>query len=593
MATTETWLNRTLDRAVGALAPQWQLKRTKARIATDLVRRHYGYEAASVGRRTQNWNRSAGDANSVNGFASLARLREVARDLVRNNPYAEAALATIADHTVGWGIVAKQAGDHPNQKVAAAWKAWAETTACDADGRHDLYGLQKLIMTAVAQDGEVLVRRRNRLPVDGLPIPLQLQVLESDLLDAYKTQVLMDNGHTIIQGVEFDQVGRRVAYWMFPVHPGAVIQSFGTLFPASRPIPASEILHIFKAKRPGQHRAGSWFAPTIVRFKEFDEFEDATLMKQKIAACLAVMTTDVDGSAPGLGTADDTATPPIDMLEPGAILNVPPGRSVEVVSPPSVQDYEPYCKVTLRAIATGLGCSYEDITGDYTNLPFSAARMSRLRHWDRVTDWRWNLLIPQFCDPVWAWAMQALFLMGVAQDPGAVAQWTPPPMPLLDPDKEGLAIMRNVRSGIQSLSGALRERGFDPEEQLNEMAEDNALLDKLGLKLDSDARYMTQAGQLQGTAVGTPQFAVGDRVIATADHMPGMVGQAGSVNEAHAGDPPYYAVDFDTPMGDGNPHKWLTETELTAEGKATPGKKKMTMARGTTPAPADTGGGGQ
>jgi capsid protein len=59
-------------------------------------------------------------------------------------------------------------------------------------------------------------------------------------------------------------------------------------------------------------RAVSWFAPVIVRLKEFDEYEDATLMKQKIAACLAVITTDVDGTAPALGTADDTQTPAID-----------------------------------------------------------------------------------------------------------------------------------------------------------------------------------------------------------------------------------------------------------------------------------------
>src|SRR3954470_20196876 len=169
---TDGWI----DRALSLVAPGLQLKRVRARIAPDLVKRHYGYEAASVGRRTQNWNRSAGDANSVNGFASLARLREVARDLVRNNPYAESALATIADHTVGWGIVAKPLV--PNARLSAAWKAWSETTACDADGRHNLAGLQNLAIRTIAESGEVLIRRRNRLLSDGLPLPLQLQVLE-------------------------------------------------------------------------------------------------------------------------------------------------------------------------------------------------------------------------------------------------------------------------------------------------------------------------------------------------------------------------------------------------------------------------------
>jgi capsid protein len=54
--------------------------------------------------------------------------------------------------------------------------------------------------------------------------------------------------------------------------------------------------------------------------------------------------------------------------------------------------------------------------------------------------------------------------------------------------------------GIQSLSDALRERGYDPDELLQEIADDNARLDELGIILDSDPRKTTQAGQLQGDA---------------------------------------------------------------------------------------------
>jgi hypothetical protein len=32
-----------------------------------------------------------------------------------------------------------------------------------------------------------------------------------------------------------------------------------------------------------------------------------------------------------------------------------------------------------------------------------SARMSRIRHWARVEDWRWRTMIPQFCDPAWTW----------------------------------------------------------------------------------------------------------------------------------------------------------------------------------------------
>lgn len=473
------------DRAAGFVAPSWHFKRVRARMATELVLRHY--EAATIGRRTQGWKRSITDANSAIG-PSLARLRELARDLVRNNPYAESALTTIADHAVGWGIVATQQHDK--------WKEWTESTAIDADGRHDLTGLEKLLMRTVAESGEALVRRRWRRLTDGFPLPLQLQILEPDFLDTFKDGPTQ-NGGRMVQGVEFDALGRKVAYWLYREHPGSTSLSSSSRFGASSRIPATDVQHVFKSSRPGQVRAPSWFSPVLLRFKDFDEFEDATLMKQKIAACLAVITSDTDGTAPPLGTKDDDAQPAIDSLEPGMILNVPPGRDVEVVQPPSVREYADYSKTSLRAIATGLGVSYEDLTGDYTGMPFSAARMSRLRHFARVEDWRWRMLVPQFLDPVWGWAMEACAILGLPTIDST--DWTAPPLPMIDPANEALGALRNVRTGISTLSEEIRARGYDPKRFLDEMQADFEDLDKRNLVLDCDPRKMTQAGQAQST----------------------------------------------------------------------------------------------
>ena len=74
---------------------------------------------------------------------------------------------------------------------------------------------------------------------------------------------------------------------------------------------------------------------------------------------------------------------------------------------------------------------------------------------------------------------------------------------MIEPDKEGLAIIRNVRGGIQTFSEALRERGYDPDTFWDEYKADLEELDRRGIVLDSDARQMTQAGQLQLSA-GAP-----------------------------------------------------------------------------------------
>jgi lambda family phage portal protein len=287
-------------------------------------------------------------------------------------------------------------------------------------------------------------------------------------------------------------------------------------------VPAESVLHIFKPTRPGQVRAPSWFSSVILKMKDLDEYEDATLMKQKIAACLAVITSDVDGSGLPLGIAETTNGQPIDMLEPGAIINTGAGRSVTVVDPPQNRDYDAYTATVLRAIATGLGVGFEDMAGNYTDMPFSATRMAKLEQQGRVHDWRWRLLIPQFCDPAYAWFVQAAAIMGQGRA-DSTAAWTPPPFAMVDPAAEGLAVQRNVRTGITSLSEEIRARGYDPAELLAEIAADNRRLDALGIVLDSDPRKMTQAGQLQSDPNAPPASPVSremDRFVAFMRDLP-------------------------------------------------------------------------
>lgn len=483
MAPRQTWL----DRTIGFVSPGRALRRQRARLAMDVLARHF--EGAAVGRRTQGWYRTATDANSAVG-PSLQRLRDASRDLVRNNGYAEAGLNAIVDHTIGWGIRASAKHE--------AWKRWTESTDIDADGRCDLPGLQKLVTRTMAEAGEVLVRRRWRRTEDGLALPMQLQVLEPDFLDTTRDAVSLPNGGQIIQGVEFDPLGRRAAYWLYRTHPGSSYSTTSHVVSgASSRVPASDVLHVYDGKRSGQVRGYSWFAPVLLRFKDCDEFEDATLMKQKVAALLAVITSDTTGDTAGLGTVDDTESPAVDALEPGMILNIPPGRSVDVVQPPSAADYAPFLASQLRAIATGLSVGYEDLTGDYSQVNFSSARMARLRRWERVYHTRWIVLVPQFLNPLWRWAMEASAIAGYPVI--ASTEWTAPPMPMIEPDKEGLAIQRNIRNGITTLSEEVRARGYNVGDFLDEYQDDLKELDRRGIWLDCDARKLTQAGQFQST----------------------------------------------------------------------------------------------
>jgi capsid protein len=190
-----------LDRAIGWFSPANGLRRANARMRLSQARR---YEGAALGRRTDTWRAFGASANSEIG-SSLQRLRDRHRDLVRNNPWVARAVQAIVSNTVGYGITAKFAGTDKAKKL---WTAWAESTDCDADGRHDIYGLQALIMRGIAESGEILIRRRWRKEADGFAVPMQLQVLESDYLDLTKTFAGPGTGWTI-QGVQFNAFGQR------------------------------------------------------------------------------------------------------------------------------------------------------------------------------------------------------------------------------------------------------------------------------------------------------------------------------------------------------------------------------------------------
>lgn len=476
----------TWDRMLLSIAPRWALDRIRSRAAAEAFAR--SYEAAGGGRRTENWTRTRSDANAL-VLRAGPELRAHARDLARNNAWAKRGIGIIANNVVGWGIV-------PRLRLPAAapaWKAWSETTECDADGGMTLAGLQHQIVEQLVISGEVLVRRRVRRPQDGLTVPLQLQVLEADHLDTAKTQALAGGGR-IVGGVEFDAIGRRVAYWTFDTHPGDAATARGVATSTRRP--ASEFLHVFLRERPGQARGVSWLAQSIVPMKDLDEHDDAELVAKKIAACFAAFVTDTQGIANPLGEQSATSSL-VETFEPGMIVNLPAGRDVKIASPP-VATGDALATRTLRRIAAGLCVTYEDLTGDFSGVNFSSARMARIVHQGFVRAWQTKVMIPAFCEGVLRWWVEAAALAGVVPaETSAIADWTVPPLPMIEPDREGLAYQRLVRTGAMTPSEMVREQGGDPDSHWAQYAEDLAALDRLGIKLDSDVRAVSQAGLTQ------------------------------------------------------------------------------------------------
>lgn len=482
-----------IDKIIDVFNPELAYKRGRFRDANARV-----YEGAAKNRRTQYWKAPSTSANAEN-MPVLEILRNRARDQVRNNPYANRIVGVIPNNVVGKGIISNISGATPRLTTEAQtlWNQWAGTTACDMDCKLNFYGIQNQVMRSVVESGEVLVRIRRTSD----EMPLKLQILEADHIATHLVFTRGENGNRVINGIEIDNDGCPVAYHLYENHPGNVgveIADFRKALLTIR-VPASEIIHVYRKDRPGQLRGITWLHPILIRLKEIDEYEDAQLVKQKISACFSAFIKDIEVPDQISNTEFD-----LEKLEPGIVEHLPPGKDIEFASPPipPSDSYKFYMAVNLRAVAAGVGITYEAMTGDYSEVNFSSARMGDLQFRANVDNWQQNIIISQLCRPAFeAWKSTQILLGNPFDDISST--YTVPRRDMIDPTKEIPARIKAIRAGMETLSDAIRQNGKDPEKHFAEIKADNDKIDELDLILDSDPRNTASSGQLQDDGDGS------------------------------------------------------------------------------------------
>lgn len=464
-----------LERGIARVSPAWALQRARARAAWQVMQSmQLGYDAAQVGRRAAHWQAGSGSANAE-VVPALSRTRNRSRDMVRNNPYARSAIQKLVARSIGTGIMAR-----PAANVLPVWKEFVEVA--DFEGQHDLYGLQSLMGRAVFESGECLVRRHRGATLSA---PLQVQVLEADYLDDLKFGA-QGNGNFVIAGIEITPAGKRVAYWLYDHHPGEMAQLPKTW--QSRRVAATEILHVYEKERPGQLRGMPRLATSLMRLRDVDEYQDAVMMRKKIEACFAAFvrgdntnSTLVDGKL--VTTGEDGRRQ--ETLSPGMIMYGKAGEEITFGSAGAVARDE-YTADQLHAIAAGAGVTYEQMTGDYSDVTYLSARSAQLELRELVEMFRWIHFIPMGCNGIWRWFVDAYFTAGRLRTDEYPAEWTAPAFPWIDPSKDVTAAKEEVLGGLTTLSAQIRARGEDPEQVFQEAADEREKMKKLGLKFDTD-----------------------------------------------------------------------------------------------------------
>lgn len=444
-----------------------------------------GFDGGLSKRRLKTFHASRAHVNTLIQAAG-ADMTARARYLIRNNGYAANAVESWAGNAVGTGIKPSSgiADAVLKDRVQRLWLRWTDES--DAEGLTDFYGQQRRAARELFIAGEVFFRIRPRRPEDGLTVPLQLQMLPAEMLPLNHNQQL-ENGHRIRQGIEFDRIGRRVAYHFLRRHPGDITDP-GLTGETVR-VPAESVLHIVDPVDAGQLRGVSRFSPALVKLFLLDQYDDAELDRKKVAAMFVGFVRRPERELDNTADRDDQGEPLL-PLEPGQLQMLDDGEDITFSAPADVGgNYESFQYRTLLQVAAALGLPYANLTSDMLKANYSNTRAALLEFRRRIESFQHSVIVYQMCRAVWARWMDMAVLSGQLALPDYEQRradyldcsWLPPRWDWVDPLKDIRAETLAIQSGFKSRTQAIGERGFDAAVVDAEIASDRDREARLGL----------------------------------------------------------------------------------------------------------------
>jgi lambda family phage portal protein len=480
-----------LTSLIARVAPEAALRRLRAEAAFSALDKR-DYYGAGRGKGTDNWRAGATSAD-----AEIAKggpvLRARMRDLVRNSPIAASAVQVLVSNIIGTGIRPRAATESPelNRAVDALWARFC--AECDFHGLTDFYGLQALALREMVEGGEVLAIQHVMRRSGARTVPLQVELKEADHFDDTRSET--GDGRRIEQGIEFDGSGRRVAYWLFPDHPGAVSTRARTS--ESERVPASQVSHLFERQRM-QNRGVPWGAPVIRALRDLDDWQVAELVRKKTEACLVGV---VLGGEPDRDTTGTLVTrsdgTQVEKFEPGMFFYANGATDLKMHQPVAAGGVYEWNRVQLHLIASGFRVPYALLTGDLSQTNFSSSRVG-LNDFRRMVEMlQWGTVIPMLCQPVWDWFVRASQLAGQLPEGPVPCEWAPPRFESVNPLQDAQADLLEVRAGFSTTPAQIARRGYDPDAVMQEQAAFNEKADGLGLIFDSDPRKVAKSGAVQ------------------------------------------------------------------------------------------------
>lgn len=494
-----------IDNVIAAVSPKRAYEREAWRQGLEAMR---GYDAAGFGRINSGW-RVHNESAEVTDRNSRDVVRARARDLERNSDILQAVVLAYKRNVVGKGYTlrAKTGDDELNRRIESLWRQWCKPRNCDVTGEQSFNAILRMAVERKKVDGGILFLFRH---TPGGVVPFKLQAIEVDELDTTKSTPRRQ-GNRVVGGIEYNAWRRPVGYWIQQYD----LEGWRLLEPIY--IDAKDVYFLKSKRRPSQIREMSDMSHTITRIRDVNEFINAVSIKERIAACLAVLIKKTIPTGTSLGRSgvrgpDGRVDYSGKKLGPGMIMEMGAGDEAQVVDPKgAATDATAFLKVQQGLIGAGQGLSYEAVSRDMSGSTYSSARQNAIEDEDTYTE---DMeLLTEFMSEVYEQFVISCYLSGQINLPGFWDKkaeymnhtWVKSPKKWIDPAKESTADKTALQSGQKTYPEICAERGKDWRQAIDETAEVLAYGREKGIEMGGVIFGNGTAAAQQNTGGQPPQ----------------------------------------------------------------------------------------
>ena len=438
-------------------------------------KRHFeGAIDSRMNRRT--WENAGNQDPDTLLENSLPKLRNRSRYVTRNAPYADGIALTLAQDVVGTGVrIHLGVGGNRATEMEQGFSKWMDH--CDFLGQSTLADMMQTAVLGFIDTGEAIFVKT--LDSTAVGSKLKILMIEPDRLDTPWDKL---NDKNITMGVESDDLGRPVAYWINQNHPGDSDIGMDLSSAKFDRVPADQVIHLFRKKRPGQTRGFPWIASSLDMFANIHKYTNAVVVAAEHGASFAWV---IESSGDNLDP--DDAVEDLDPIEIpyGTLMTLPAGYTMsQLKAEQPAARFDMAMKLFLGEAARPLNVPLNIAMANSAGYNFASGRLDHQIYRKHLAVIR-KMFVNHLLNILFAdWAAEQRFLFQAAamnRDQVDPTWYWDGPAVAVDPVKEATAQKIRLQNKTTSLTAEAHNEGRDPDATLQQIKKEVAALEDIGI----------------------------------------------------------------------------------------------------------------